>query len=689
MRQTVIRRVRSLALAGAMGAALFLAACGGGGGSAAPAAVPATPTTPANLFTIPAQRSLTTTDVEKIIAQAVNEAQARNVKGVVAVVDRVGNVLAVYKMTGATDTQIITPGPSATGPRTLADLFRNPSNGNFDFQGVPAPRTIAAISKAITGAYLSSSGNAFSTRTASMIVQEHFPRSPATVGLESGPLFGVQFSSLPCSDLMQRYAPGAAPGIGPRRAPLGLSADAGGFPLYKDGLVVGGIGVSFDADYAFDPNVLDTDNEAEEFIALAGTVGFDAPDAIRADRVTVDGTTLRFSDATTGGLLRSPATAPAFATLGPAVGALTSVIGYYAAPGAPAILAGTAYGAETSGIRQATTAEYANRDIFVLTNGSGANRYPPVAGGDGASVAQPLTAVEVRALAEEAFGVMTSARAQIRRPLDSRAQVTISIVDTYGNILAIVRSPDAPVFGIDVSLQKARTAMFFSGAFAGQELLNTTFNPALALGTGTDPAVTSFVGQVRTFLGQPGALTGTTAFGARSIGNIARPFFPDGQVGTAPGALSRPISQWSIFSTGLQTSLIYGNVVQHAAFVLGLTPDTPARCTFLPTPAGAPAASNRLQNGIQIFPGGVPIYRGSTMVGAIGVSGDGIDQDDMISFLGVDRAGLRLGTIANASAAIRADNVVVPNSSGTRLRYVSCPFAPFLDSSVQNACQGK
>ncbi len=686
--KTVIAPARRASVAFvALLAASLLASCGGGGGGGGGGGAPAPPPPPpgpTNLYSIPLQRQLVTTDVERIIAQAVNEAQARSLVGVIAVVDRVGNVLAVYKMNGATDTQLVPPGPAASGPRTLSDLntFRNPTAGNFDLQGVPAPRATAAIAKAITGAYLSSGGNAFSTRTASMIVQQHFPPSPATAGLESGPLSGVQFSSLPCSDLVTRYTSGAIPGPGPHRSPLGLSADAGGFPLYKDGAVVGGVGVSFDASYTFDPNVIDTDADAEEIIALAGSVGFEAPSAIRAEMVTVDGTTLRFSDAVRANLQRDPATAPAFSTLS-AVGALVSVPGYFAQSTAPAILAGVNYGAEVSGVRQATTGEYANRDVFVLSDGAGANRYPPIGGGDGAAVGSPLTATEVRALAEEAFGVMTSARAQIRRPLNSRAEVTISIVDTYGTVLAVVRSPDAPVFGIDVSLQKARTAMFLSGSFAAQELLAANFNPTLAFGVGADPAVTGFVGQVRTFLGQPTALTGATAFAARSAGNLARPYFPDGQVGAPNGPLARPITQWSIFSTGLQSALIYENVVQHATFVLGLTPDTPARCTFLPPVTGA---QNRLQNGIQIFPGGVPIYRGATLVGGIGVSGDGIDQDDMISFLGLHRAGLRVGSIGNASTAIRADQVVV---SGTRLRYVSCPFAPFLDSSEQNACQGK
>ncbi|MFZ5726183.1 MAG: hypothetical protein ACOY4C_07195, partial [Pseudomonadota bacterium] len=84
------------------------------------------------------------------------------------------------------------------------------------------------------------------------------------------------------------------------------------------------------------------------------------------------------------------------------------------------------------------------------------------------------------------------------------------------------------------------------------------------------------------------------------------------------------------------------------------------------------------------------IYRGNTLVGAIGVSGDGIDQDDMISFLGTHNGGARVGGIGNAPKAIRADNVVVTlaDSRTVRLRYISCPFAPFLDTAQQNVCDG-
>ena len=639
-------------------AALALVSCGGGGGSGgggATSPTPTSPTTPTGVYNLPAAQALTGAEVQQILAQAVAEARARNLPAVVAVTDRVGNVLAVYSMAGA---------------RANATLRAGPSGTNMDAQGVVVPAAGAAIAKAITGAYLSSGGNAFSTRTASQIVQEHFPPSPSTVGLESGPLFGVQFSSLPCSDVTTRVA--TSP-IGPRRSPLGLAADAGGFPLYKAGVLVGGVGVMADGDYGFDKNILDVEDDAEEAIAYAAATGFDAPIEIRAERVTVDGTSLRFSDATSGSLRTAPSGAPAFASLPAGTGVFTAVTGYYAGASA---LAGQVYGAEASGLRLATTAEFSIASAMILTDGSGQGRFPIRSGTDAGDGLSPLTQTEVRAVLEEAFTIMSRARAQIRRPLDSRAQVSITVVDSRGQILGLVRSPDAPVFGIDVSAQKARSATLFSATFAATEL-------------GADPSadVRSFVQKTREFFADPQALTGKTAFGARTLGNLARPYYPDGEVGRPNGPLSRPISQWSPLSTGLQSALIIGNIGQHLNFVTGVSAtDTPAVCTALPQVA---PGQNRLQNGLQIFPGGVPIYRGGRVVGGIGVSGDGIDQDDMIAFLGTHNGGLRVGGVGNAATSIRADTLIVGPSAPARLRYVGCPFAPFLDTTDQNACRGK
>ncbi|MEJ2407747.1 MAG: heme-binding protein [Novosphingobium sp.] len=630
---------------------------GGSGGTSGGSSGGSSGGTATGVYAVPAQESLSSADVGKIVAQAATQGQQSGHPATIAVVDRVGNVLAVFRMTGA---------------GTTAKIDDAPNGDNIDIQGLSVPSEAAAIAKAITGAYLSSGGNAFSSRTASMIVQQHFPPAPSTVGLESGPLFGVQFSQLPCSDLTERFQPGGASAlIGPKRSPLGLSADPGGFPLYKNGVLVGGIGVMSDGAYSLDPNVLDTDTDFDEQIALAGTVGFEAPEGIRANRIYIDGTQLRYSDATYSNLFE--VSAATYAQAAPALGSLITVRGYFETA---SLRAGTAYGTEASGIRASTTSEFSNRDAFVLTDGNGTDRFPIRAGTDGADVAEPITAEEARTLLEEAFKVMSHARAQIRQPLDSQAEVSISLVDTHGQVLGVVRAPDAPIFGTDVSLQKARTATFFSGASAGTELLG-------------DPStdVQAFVGKVRTFLDDQSALTGTFAFADRSGGNLSRPFFPDGEVGNPNGPLSRPIAQWNPFSTGLQSALVLANLSQHLQYVTGAAAsDTRHRCTFIPDVA---SGQNRLQNGIQIFPGSVPVYRGNTLVGGMGVSGDGIDQDDMISFLGTNNGGAKLGTLGNAPPSIRADQIRINvNGSLVRLRFVNCPFAPFLDTADQNVCEG-
>ncbi|MDA1206742.1 MAG: hypothetical protein O2858_03620, partial [Proteobacteria bacterium] len=84
----------------------------------------------------------------------------------------------------------------------------------------------------------------------------------------------------------------------------------------------------------------------------------------------------------------------------------------------------------------------------------------------------------------------------------------------------------------------------------------------------------------------------------------------------------------------------------------------------------------------------VPIFRGDTLIGGVGVSGDGVDQDDMIAFLSVHNASMSLsGALGNAPKEIRADQIALPNNL-QRLRYVSCPQSPFIDSEEDNVCDG-
>ena len=214
---------RAFGKAVAVGIAALLASCGGGGGSGGTGG--GTPGSGGNpggggtttVYAVPAPESLGTNDVGAVVAHAAAQAKSQGTPATIAVVDRVGNVLALFRMTGAPATAHVTDAPNGD---------------NIDVQGRDVPAEAAAVAKAVTGAYLSSGGNAFSSRTASMIVQQHFPPATSTAGLESGPLFGVQFSQLPCSDLNTRPGmAGVSTLVGPKRSPLGLAADPGGFPL--------------------------------------------------------------------------------------------------------------------------------------------------------------------------------------------------------------------------------------------------------------------------------------------------------------------------------------------------------------------------------------------------------------------------------------------------------------------------
>ncbi len=316
----------------------------------------------------------------------------------------------------------------------------------------------------------------------------------------------------------------------------------------------------------------------------------------------------------------------------------------------------------------------------MFVDDANANRYPPIGGTDAATVGSAsLTAAEVRSLLTSALNVAARARAQIRRPLDSAARVTVSVVDTNGAILGMARSRDAPIFGADVSLQKARTAVLFSSASAA------TFLDGLPNATyllGQTIVIGDYVTAAQTFLADPSALqNGTVAYTARAIGNLSRPFFPDGLQGRPEGPFSKPPGEWSPFSTGLQYDLVNNAVLTHVLFVLGASSsDVGQNCTGAGT-------DPRIANGIQIFPGSVPIYRGTTLIGGIGVSGDGVDQDDMTSFLGLHEASIALGgSVMNAPLIERSDTLT---PKGVRLRYVQCPQAPFVNSSGDNACGGK
>jgi len=535
-------------------------------------------------------RRLTADDVKKIIAQAVAQGEASGLKATISVVDKEGNILGIFRMTGARNDITISAGKRCARGNSI----NNPTCGldGLTLGSLPVAdgASLAAISKAVTGAFLSSQGHSFTSRTASFIVQEHFP--PGVNFQSGGPLFGVQFSQLLiCSDINAR-------------APLGLSADPGGIALYKNGLEVGGIGVEGDGVYTLDPDPADDDQPVEELVARAGTRGFETPPEIQGDKIVVNG--IRFPFVNTPMPAQLPTT------------------GFDQLRGQVLTL-----GALAPGIRDAQPSLFSVVSIDPSAPaGRVDGRFFPFKGGS------VLSKSDVQQIIAQAAHQAFITRAAIRQPENSAAEVNISVVDVNGDVLGIFSTIDAPIFGFDVCVQKARTAAFFSKASAGADLRSR------GMGRYADAANKDGV-----------KLDGSVAFSDRAEGFLERPFYPDGIDDTENGPFSVPIEDFSPFNDGLQLDLLLaaiGKFVTTGAF-------SPENCTGILS----------LKNGIQIFPGSVPLFKNGRLAGAIGISGDGVDQDDLVSAMG--SAGFE------APLDIRTDRLFV---RGIRLPYVKFPRHP-------------
>jgi uncharacterized protein GlcG (DUF336 family) len=102
--------------------------------------------------------------------------------------------------------------------------------------------------------------------------------------------------------------------------------------------------------------------------------------------------------------------------------------------------------------------------------------------------------------------------------------------------------------------------------------------------------------------------------------------------------------------------------------------DTANPCTQ-GSDTGVPNSNN--MSGIVFFPGSLPLYRNGALVGGLGVSGDGVDQDDFVTAGAVNAACGSGGPCGvpdfQAPSNIRADQVVIEN---VRLPYLKFPRNP-------------
>ncbi|MDA2919963.1 heme-binding protein [Desulfobacterota bacterium AH_259_B03_O07] len=545
-------------------------------------------------------------DVILIIRQVVTEAVNRNTPITVVVIDRGGNVLGAFEMTGAPTTTLI----GSQNPDRILQV--PPSDRGLELMEVPS--SLAAISKAGAAGLFSTSGNAFSTLTTSDVIQEHRP--PGISFTPSGPVFGVQFSNLPCSDVISNSP-----------LPLGLGADPGGVPLYKDGQSVGAIGVEGVLEevviegvvietprYALAPPSFSGAKPLEEIIAVAGTRGFEAPGGIRSSTVLLDGFRLPFANVAPA---ENEVLIPFDELPGRVIPIELPAFTFF-----DGVIRGTpnpSFGFALSTIR--------GLDVRITVDSAGNNRFPIMGSASGG-----LTVEDVETIVGQAVERSYRTRSALRQPKGSFAQVNITVVDENGVILGYVGIPDAPFEGFDVSAQKARTASFFANPTAGAELINAGFGDFVQAATDDD----------LTF-------DGSIVYSSRAIAFLSVPFLPDGIDGTMAAPFSRDISIWSPFNDGLQLELIMDALVS----ILTGGPIQP--CTPI----------EGLESGISIFPGAFPLYKGDVFVGAIGVSGDGIQENDLVAVSG--------SVGFEAPNQIRSDQIFV---RGARLPWARFPRNP-------------
>ena len=468
---------------------------------------------------------LTSAEVQQIVQKA---AESVDAAVTIAVTDRSGNILAIYEK------------PSA------------PATTIGDFGATVSTRELA-LGLARTASFFSNDQAPLSSRTVRYISGIHFP--PGIDFAPNAALYGIENTNRGCP-LNVTYLPGQS--LPPARSADGTSTglgiitgkadefdsdpnavNPGGIPLFKNGSVVGGVGVA---------GATPTITEFAAFSAVAGA-GF-APSPASPGVVIIDGVALPFVNQTTR---------PAGTNAGLFNG--NFVTGPIGSPGPT-----------PSG------------DLIAVSAGT----------------VGTLTQAEVRGIIDAAVATANQTRAVIRLPDGQRAKFAIAVADLDGRILGLNRMPDATVFSLDVAVGKARNLAYLSSQQA-----NPVDLPGVPLGT----AVTN-----------------------RTISFGAQPLFPAGINGSSPG----PFFDLYHF-------------------------DRAHPCSNGHQPA------NANQNGIVFFPGSVPLYKGGILVGALGISGDGVEQDDFVSALAAKGF--------EPPDSIRADQVII---RGVRLPYLKFPRNPTL-----------
>lgn len=235
-----------------------------------------------------------------------------------------------------------------------------------------------------------------------------------------------------------------------------------------------------------------------------------------------------------------------------------------------------------------------------------------------------LSAADVQRLLAQGVQQAVQIRSAIRLPLNQFSRMTLAVTDTDGEVLGLFRMPDGTTFSLDIAVAKARNVYYYA-----------------------DPALLQPVDQL------PGLPAGI-AFTNRTFRYLALPRYPEGIDGAPPGYFS----QLNDGGTNPTTGQTVGAPLPATAFqsVFGFA-------AFHPGSNFRDPANILNQNGVVFFPGAVPLYSNNQLAGGLGISGDGVDQDDVVT------SGAKKGFDTLPNGVLRADLVF--------FRDVRLPFQKF------------